>query len=216
MSLSPTGRVRLAFFFRLGQFRAAVTRTFRMTAFTNGGPAWAPQIISFWNDYSTSLLDVLAADAEMQGIALYATDYPPTLLIHSDFGGPFPGQRGSASLPPQVCGKVSLWPSHPHAKRLGSMHLPFPPASDNTAGGSPSAGYLSALGPLRSQLLLATTASDTMPSPPFLPRTITYKADLPKPPGALDNLVIGTAARPLWSTQRRRATIAWLPNWLFS
>lgn len=206
----------MAFYAKLGPFRAAITRTFRTISVSNGGPDWGPQLVSFWNGYSTNILDVLSGASELQGLALWTTDYPPTLLAADDFGGPFPGLRGSDPLPPQVCGKVVLAGSHPNAKRIGAIYLPFPPADDNTPTGGPSAGYLAALGPLRAQLLLTTSATDTMPSPPFSARTINYRADLPKPPGAQNNLVIATAARPLWSTQRRRATIAWLPNWLFS
>jgi len=190
----------------MGALRAAATRTYRVTAATNGGPGTGVAGLAFWNDYSPLLLNLLNQQAELQGVLIEL--FTPDPIPHDGFtlGPGVFGLGGNASLPPQTSGKIRFWGARPVTRNFGAFFMPWPATTDSTPLGNPNLTYLTNLQLLANQFVLPTNASDVGPSPPFPTRTVTFVADLPKFFGSNKNLVVTSLAEEWWATQRRRAT----------
>lgn len=198
--------VRVAWYVQLNAFRACTTRHYRVTAVTNGGPGLNVAAARFWTVYSPLILACLNQQSELQGVTIANAATPATIIEGWTLG---PGVFGNGSLeplPPAVSGLIRLRGDRRQQPNWGRVYMPFPGEGDNALSAVPSAGYLTSLQAVANQLLLATTASDTSPIPPFPVRSVTFRACLLPSTAGRPNLLTQATAVSAWATQRRRST----------
>lgn len=206
MAFTPGSLWRVLWSFELGPYRASCTRIVRCTGVTNGGPADGVVAKRFYDVYLPKWQPLLTSSAAIQGTILSGPLPGNDTPIAAWPGIPDPGTGGTAPLPPQTSGLLILRPSAGSRSCWGTMYPPFPDQSHNGPGPSPNAVYDGQLSLLATQLLATVTASDTMPVPPFSPRTASFRSVLMYTPSG-SNIVVGTIERsPRWATQRRRAS----------
>jgi len=198
--------LRVSWYFKLGPFRAANTRTYRVLSVVNGGPA--PNLLAskLLTDYLSLFTNVMSDTSSVQGLVIWSTAVPPVALEAAVPTSPTFGQRSAATLPPQVCGRLDFLGSAARPRNKGRLFAPFPTAADNESNGTPTADYHTRLGSLGARFLTATTAQDLGPLPPFPTRSVSVRACVLPSTTLLPNLIVAQAPRVLWSTQRRRAT----------
>lgn len=206
MPWAPGQLVRVAWYYRLGPFRACWTRHHRVTATTNGGPGINVAAARFWTIYSPLLLACTNQKAELQGITIASVATPQTPIEGWTLG---PGTFGTGSLdplPPAVAGLIRLRGDGRAQPNWGRVYLPFPGTGDNALSATPTAGYLANAGAVAAQLLVNLVATDNGPLPPFPARTVTFRACCLPSTAGRPNLLTQATALPAWATQRRRAT----------
>jgi hypothetical protein len=204
MSFAPNEIVQVTWYFAADAFRAAVTRFYRVTASTLGGPAEGAAAQRFITDYEGLFNPLLYNGAYLQGTTIYHTSEVPPVNIGQGIGLLGPGSAGAVPLPTGVSGLVRFSGFSPTKLRRGRIFVPFPALADHGSNANPTGSYVSRLDTLGARFLVASTASDTMPSPPFSTRTATFRATLWHGPFNANSLVTISKSATLWSSQRRR------------
>lgn len=198
--------IRVAYYFRQGDLRAAITRYYKCTSSTLGGPAEFAAAVAFHNKLTTPLLSALNQSATIQGITITHMsppgEPPATALPLSDL----PGTGSVDPAPPQLAGLVRLLPADGGRNCRGRVYVPFPGLQDIDTDSGLTATYIVSLESIGTALLQEVVASDTMPSPPFSTRTSRFRATLWHGPFQSNTLVAVTRTSLLWGTQRRRST----------
>lgn len=206
MPFAPNEIIRIAYYFRQGDLRAATTRYYKCTSSILGGPTEFMAAIAFHNKLTAPLLSALNQTAAIQGLTLTHMsppgEPPAGALPLSDE----PGIGSVDPAPPQLAGLVRLLPSEGGRNCRGRVYVPFPGLQDIDTDSGLTPAYITALDSIGTALLQEVVAVDTMPTPPFSTRTSRFRATLWHGPFQSNTLVAVTQTSLLWGTQRRRST----------
>lgn len=149
-------------------------------------------------DMSALMAPLLSNSAELYGLNCYLMN-PIGPAPRPDDTGPLgvAGTAGAGLMPAQTSGLISWYTALLGKHGQGRMYVPFPAPASNQSDGTPTAGYVTALGDLSSSLRTLRTVVDG-------PVTASFQLCIYIDPLAGPHFVVDATERDAWATQRRR------------